>query len=65
MHHPLVTQGKEIETPIYDLLNNDVFNLVVVAVSGFWGGIGFLFVVGAYFSVMGIVLAVEDSINPL
>ena len=33
--HPLVMA--DIETPVYDLLNDDIFNLVVVSGSGFWG----------------------------
>ena len=33
--HPLVMA--DIETPVFDLLDDDIFNLVVVSGSGFWG----------------------------
>ena len=49
--HPIVQQ-KEIPTPIYDLLDNDVFNLVVVSVSGFWAGLLFSTIEAAYYGVV-------------
>ena len=71
--HPLVFQANEpddstgnqrsgeLETPIFDLLDNDVFNLVVVAVANFWGSVFFGIIITQYY----IVQVITNAIYPI
>ena len=55
--------AKEIETPFYDILNNNIFNVIVLTIAEFWGGSVFGVGMFEYWLVSIITNAVNDSLT--